>query len=85
MRFCRNCRSDIPAALSLKGAPNREIDFAPYKWQLFSQNGFPAKELTSFDKTRYVRYNGHARQSGGTGGTVIGLTPNDRSGGARAA
>ena len=31
---------------------------------------------------RYVRYNGHARQSGGT---VIGLTPNDRSGGARAA
>ena len=34
---------------------------------------------------RRVRYNGHARQSGGTGGTVIGLTPNDRSGGARAA
>ena len=34
---------------------------------------------------RRVRYHGHARRPGGTGGTVIGLTPNDRSGGARAA
>ena len=46
---------------------------------------FPQKKPTSFDNMRRVRYHGHARRPGGTGGTVIGLTPNDRSGGARAA